>query len=122
MAIIRDGRPRRVTALIPDPGAPGARPSSTPDRSAPRSATVHPQLEGAVLADAPDGGVLVRAIEPRSPAAAAQLLRAGDRIEAVNRRRVPNLDKLHELARRGGPLVLTVRRGNAILLIPLRMP
>lgn len=122
VAIIRDGRPRRVTALIPDPDAPGARPSSTPDRSAPRSATVHPQLEGAVLADAPDGGVLVRAIEPRSPAAAAQLLRAGDRIEAVNRRRVPNLDKLHELARRGGPLVLTVRRGNAILLIPLRMP
>ncbi|MEZ5515813.1 MAG: DegQ family serine endoprotease [Steroidobacteraceae bacterium] len=121
VAVLRDGRPRRLTALIPDPDPPtatpgnGARPPTGTD-------AIHPQLDGALLVDAPEGGVLVRSIEPRSPAALAQLLRAGDRIEAANRQRVVNLAELRKIARGGGPLVLTVRRGNAMVLIPLRTP
>ena len=124
VAIIRDGRPRRVTALIPDPTPQQTTSDAGGANAAPTAGAgaIHPQLRGAVLADAAEGGVLVRSIEPRSPAALAQALRAGDRIEAVNRQRVPNLARLQALARGGGPLVLTVRRGNAIVLVPLRAP
>ena len=74
------------------------------------------------LADAADGtGVTVRSIEPRSAADLARL-RAGDRIEGANSKGVANLGELRDLAKRGGTLVLTVRRGNAIVLLPLRVP
>jgi S1-C subfamily serine protease len=71
--------------------------------------------------DAPDGGVTVRSIEPRSAADQARL-RAGDRIEGANGRNVANLDELRDVAKRGGTMVLTVRRGNAVVLLPLRVP
>ena len=122
VAVIRDGRPRRVTAIIPDPEPRTAAPVNGTGGAAAANAAIHPLLEGAVLVDAPDGGVLVRSIEPRSPAAQAQVLRSGDRIEAVNRQRVSNLQGLRALARGNSPLVLTVRRGNAIVLVPLRTP
>ncbi len=118
LGVIRDGKPRRVSAVIPDT----ANNSSAPVAAA-SSGAVHPQLDGAELIDAPDGGgVLVRSIDPRSPAAQAQLLRPGDRIEAANRSKVENMKQLREIARRGGPIVLTVRRGNAVVLVPLRAP
>ena len=81
---------------------------------------MHPGLEGASLVDASDGGVEIRAVEPRS--AAAQSFRKGDRIEGANRQTIANIKELREIARRGGALVLKVRRGNAMVLVPLRAP
>jgi len=91
------------------------------DRVAPPgdAGPIHPGLEGATLADA-DGGVEVRAVEPRS--AAASGLRKGDRIEGANRQTISSLKELRDVARRGGALVLKIRRGNAVVLVPLRAP
>ena len=60
------------------------------------------------------------AVEPRS--AASQLFRTGDRIEGANRQAIANLKELREVAKRSGALVLKIRRGNAVVLVPLRAP
>lgn len=121
VALIRDRKPMRVTAIITD--LPQTTASSGTKEGAPGSADtgpVHPGLEGATLSDATEGGVQVRAVEPRS--AASQWLRAGDRIEAVNRKNIANLKDLRAVAKSGGTLVLTIRRGNAVVFVPLRAP
>jgi serine protease Do/serine protease DegQ len=84
-------------------------------------ASIHPGLAGASLADAPNGGITVKSVEPRSAADQARL-RSGDRIEGVNSKNVANLNELREAAKRGGTMVLTVRRGNAVMMVPLRVP
>jgi S1-C subfamily serine protease len=63
------------------------------------------------------------AVEPRSAADQAKL-RIGDHIEAANNKAVASLAELRDIARRSGSgtLVLTIRRGNAVLLLPLRIP
>jgi serine protease Do/serine protease DegQ len=121
VALIRDRKPLHVTAVITElPATTGSTPGKT--GSGVDTSTIHPGLAGAALADAPNGsGVTVRSIEPRSAADLARL-RAGDRIEGANSKPVTNLADLRETARRGGTLVLTVRRGNAVVLLPLRVP
>jgi len=120
VALIRDRKPLHVTAVITElPASTTSNPGKGGKVTDP--AGIHPGLVGATLADAPNGGVTVRAIEPRSAADQARL-RTGDRIEGVNSRTVANLNELREVAKRGGTLVLTVRRGNAIVLLPLRVP
>jgi hypothetical protein len=47
-------------------------------------------------------------------------LRANDIITGVNRGNVTNLKQLRERAKGAATLVLEVRRGNTVLLIPLR--
>jgi Do/DeqQ family serine protease len=119
VALIRDRKALNVTAVIVDiPQTTGT--ADKKDAKAGDNGPVHPALAGATLADAPDGGVQIRAIEPRS--AASQYFRAGDRIEAANRVTITNLKELREVAGRGGALVLRVRRGNAVVLVPLRAP
>ena len=81
---------------------------------------MHPALAGVTLTDAPEGGVQVRAVDTQSRA--AQRLRAGDRIEGANNRGVANLKDLREIAKRGGALVLTVRRGHMVVFVPLPAP
>jgi S1-C subfamily serine protease len=59
-------------------------------------------------------GVLVRAVEPESPAASAELS-AGDLIVAANGRPVEQVDDLYQAldeASTSGPLDLTVVRGD----------
>jgi Do/DeqQ family serine protease len=125
VALIRDRKPLHVTAVITElPTTTSATPANP--RGGPGAATeatpVHPGLKGATLADAPDGnGVLVRAVEPRSAAEAAAI-RVGDRIEGANRQTVAGLKELRDVAKRGGTLVLTIRRGNQVMLLPLRAP
>ncbi|HEV8442783.1 MAG TPA: PDZ domain-containing protein, partial [Steroidobacteraceae bacterium] len=87
------------------------------------TSAIHPGLAGATLADSPGGGVQVKAIEARSAAEQAKL-RIGDHIEAANNKAVANLAELRDVAKHGGTgtLVLTIRRGNAVLLLPLRIP
>jgi serine protease Do/serine protease DegQ len=110
IGLVRDGKPLRVTAVIADTAAelPGG------------PAGIHKGFEGATLADASDaGGALVRSVEPGSAAAQAGL-RGDDVIVGANRGRVGNLRELRERAKGAAVLVLEVRRGNTILLIPLR--
>ena len=120
VAIIRDRKPQHIIAVINDLPQTSAGTAKTGSAPAGDSGVVHPGLEGATLSDAPDGGVFVRAVEPRS--AASQLFRTGDRIEGANRQAIANLKELREVAKRGGALVLKIRRGNAVVLVPLRAP
>ena len=121
VALIRDRKPLRVTAVITElPTTAAAAPARNGSGAAPDAGPVHPGLKGATLADAPEGGVVVRAVEPRSAAEAS--IRVGDRIEGANRQSIANLKELRDVARRGGTLVLTIRRGNAMVLVPLRAP
>jgi serine protease Do/serine protease DegQ len=110
IGLLRDGKPLRVTAVIADTNAEL---SGGP-------ASIHKSFEGAALADAPDaGGALVRSVEPGSAAAQAGL-RAEDVIVGANRGRVSSLHDLRERAKGAAVLVLEVRRGATVLLVPLR--
>ncbi len=123
VALIRDRKPLHVTAVIneiPTTAATTPNPRSG-SGAAPDSSAVHPGLKGATLADAPEGGVIVKAVEPRSAAEAAAI-RVGDRIEGANRQSIAGLKELRDVAKRGGALVLTIRRGNQLMLVPLRAP
>jgi S1-C subfamily serine protease len=115
VGIVREGKPRRLTAIISDTGD-----APTKEATPQESHAIHRGLDGASLADAPEGGgAMVRSIESGSTAAAAGL-RANDIIIGVNRGKVTNLQQLRERAKGASTLVLEVRRANTILLIPLR--
>jgi S1-C subfamily serine protease len=121
VALIRERKPLHVSAVITD--VPLAKTVETSKASTPGAGDtppLHPGLAGATLSDGANGGVEVRSVEPRS--AAAQWLRNGDRIESANSRNIGNLKDLRDVAKRGGALVLAVRRGNAVILVPLRAP
>jgi Do/DeqQ family serine protease len=124
VALIRDRKPLQVTAVITETPSPatarGTTPKSGSSEGAGDATPVHPALEGVTLAEAPGGGVTVKAIEPRSPA--GPRLRVGDRIESANSKPVAGLKDLREVAKRGGALVLTVRRGHALIFVPLPTP
>jgi serine protease Do/serine protease DegQ len=116
VGIIRDGKPRKVTAVIEDSGDPPA----AKETSSKESNVIHSGFDGASLADAPGGdGAVVRSVESGSTAA-QNGLRAGDVIVGVNRGKVSSLQQVREKAKGSGTLVLEVRRGNTILLVPLR--
>jgi serine protease Do/serine protease DegQ len=110
IGLLRDGKPLRVTAVIAD---------TSPELTG-GPASIHKSFEGAVLADAPDaGGALVRSVEPGSAAAQAGL-RAEDVIVGANRGRVNGVRDLRDRAKSAAVLVLEVRRGATVLLVPLR--
>jgi S1-C subfamily serine protease len=111
IGLLRDGKPMKVTAIIADTSATA---------QAGPAETIHKAFEGATLTDAPDGGgALVKNVEAGS-AAAQSGLRNNDVIVGANRGKVANLQQLKERAKNNTVLVLEVRRGNSILLIPLR--
>ena len=110
IGLMRDGKPIRVTAVIAD---------ATAELTG-GPVSIHKSFEGSELTDAPDaGGALVKSVEPGSAAALAGL-RAEDVIVGANRGRVSSLRELHERAKGTAVLVLEVRRGNTVILIPLR--
>jgi serine protease Do/serine protease DegQ len=110
IGLLRDGKPLRVTAVIAD---------TTPELTG-GPASIHKSFEGAALADAPDaGGAVVRSVEPGSAAAQAGL-RAEDVIVGANRGRVSSVRDLRDRAKGTAVLVLEVRRGATVLLVPLR--
>ena len=123
VALIRASKPLHVTAVITElPTTSTAVPTPKGSEPAPvnEADAMHPALAGVTLTDAPEGGVQVRAVDTQSRA--AQRLRAGDRIEGANNRGVANLKDLREIAKRGGALVLTVRRGHMVVFVPLPAP
>jgi len=110
VGLLRDGKPKRVTALLREP-------ASLADASA-----IHPALAGADLVDAPEGsggGVIIRGVQPDSPAAQAGL-RAEDRIVAVNRSRISNLAQLREVTKDTASMLVQLQRDNQTLILPLR--
>ena len=110
IGLVRDGKPLKVTAVIADTAA----------EATGGPATIHKAFDGATLEDVPDaGGALVRSVEPGSAAAQAGL-RADDIIVGANRGRVGSVRELRERAKTVVVLVLEVRRGNSVLLVPLR--
>ncbi len=109
ISLVRDGKPRRVTAMI------GER--DTVDEAT--AAGMHKGLEGADLADAQGGGVLVRTVANGSPAA-QRGLRSNDVIIAVGRNKVANLAEFQKATQGAQAFVVQLRRGSSILVIPIR--
>ena len=110
IGFLRDGKPRKVTALI----------AERSDAESANASEINQGLDGVALADAPDGGgVLVRSVADGSPAFQAGL-RPNDLIFGVGRTPVSNVKTFREAAKGARLLVLNVRRGAATFLIPIR--
>jgi len=110
LGLLRDGKPRKVTAMI----------SERAESDSGDGGGINRALEGADLADAnEDGGVIVKSVQDGSPAAQVGL-RSNDVIVAVGRTRVGNMKQFKEAVKGAKVVVLNVRRGSAVLLIPIR--
>jgi serine protease Do/serine protease DegQ len=124
IALLREGKPVKVSAVVTDPATNGAAAQPAPGAAgAAPAGALHRGLEGAQLEDQPDGGVAVRGITAGTPAAGAGL-RAGDVIIAANGARIARRTDLATAsaaaAARGGTLVLQVRRNGEITIVLLR--
>ena len=110
ISLLRDGKPRRVTAVVAERDAAAEA----------RANNTHSGLEGADLVDSANGGgVLIRSVAEGSPAA-QRGLRANDLIVGVGRVRVTNLEEFNRATSGTDAFVLQIRRGNAMLVIPIR--
>jgi serine protease Do/serine protease DegQ len=110
LGLLRDGKPRKVTALIADRG----------EAESASAAEINRGLDGAELADAPDGGgVVVNRVQEASAAAQAGI-RPNDVIVGVGRTPVTNMKSFREAVKGATVLVLKVRRGSDTLLLPVR--
>ncbi len=110
ISLLRDGKPRRVTAVLREV-------AQLADAT-----SIHPALTGADLVEAPEGsggGVIVRGVRPGSPAEQAGF-RADDRIVAVNRSRITSLAQLREVTKDQASMLIQLQRGNQALILPLR--
>ncbi|MBM0107660.1 Do family serine endopeptidase [Steroidobacter sp. S1-65] len=110
LGLIRDGKPRRVSAVI------GERDSANGEGAA----QIHPALEGAALTNAANNaGVLVENVADGSPAQLSGL-RANDIILAVGRVRVTGVDQLRQAVNGATAFALTIRRGNSTLVFTIQ--
>ena len=110
ITLLRDGKPRKVTAVVAERDAAAES----------KASGAHAGLEGAELADAANGGgVVIRSIAEGSPAA-QRGLRANDVIVGVGRTRITNLDEFNRATEGAAAFVLQIRRGSAVLVIPIR--
>ena len=110
IGLLRDGKPRTVTAIV----------AERTDVETANAVDINKGLEGADLADAPEGGgVLVKSLQDGSPAAQAGL-RPNDLIVGVGRTPVTNTKSFREAAKGASVLILNIRRGAAAMLIPIR--
>jgi Do/DeqQ family serine protease len=109
IGLLRDGKARKVNALI----------AERSEIETANAVDISKGLEGAELADAPDGGVLVKAVQEGSPAA-QNGLRANDLIVGLGRTPIANTKAFKEAAKNANVLVLNVRRGSVAQLIQIR--
>jgi len=109
IGLIREGKPRRVTAVI------GERDGTNGDSAA----EIHPALEGASLSNAENKqGVVVRSVAEGSPAAQSGL-RPNDVILGVGRTRVTTVDQLRAAVKDVNSFAITIQRGNSTLVFPI---
>ncbi len=116
LTILHEGKSRDVTAKITDSKGDGSQGSAA-----------NPHLKGATLSNIEEGtrlygrieGVLITAVEPGSPAAAAGL-HAGDVIVSANRHNVKSVDELNKVTHKSKTLLLNIRRGNGALFLYLQ--
>jgi len=108
LALLRDGKPRRVTAVVSERDAAAEA----------KAAGAHSGLEGADIVDGPNG-VLIRSVAEGSPAA-QRGLRSNDVILAVGRTRVASVAEFAKATEGQEAFVLQIRRGSAMLVIPIR--
>jgi Do/DeqQ family serine protease len=110
LGLLRDGKPRKVTALV----------AERSELETAGAADLNRGLDGAELADAPDGsGVVVNKVQEASAAAQAGI-RANDVIVGVGRTPVTDMKSFREAVKGASVLVLKVRRGSDTLLLPVR--
>jgi serine protease Do/serine protease DegQ len=109
IGLIREGKPRRVTAVIGDRN----------DATAEGAAEIHPALAGAALDNAENnGGVQIRSVAENSPAA-RNGLRPNDIIIGVGRMRIANLEQLRAAIKNANAFAVTIRRGSSTLVFPI---
>jgi S1-C subfamily serine protease len=110
LGVLRDGKPRKVTALI----------AERAEVESASAADLYRGLDGAELGDAPDGGgVLVNRVQEASAASQAGI-RANDVIVGVGRTAVSDLKTFRDAVKGASVLVLKIRRGGDTLLLPVR--
>jgi len=110
LGLLRDGKPRKVTALIAERG----------DIESASAAEINRGLDGAELAEAPEGGGVVVNKVLEASAAAQSGLRANDVIVGVGRTPITNMKAFREAVKGATVLLLKVRRGSDTLLLPVR--
>jgi serine protease Do/serine protease DegQ len=109
IGLLREGKPRRVTAVIAE------RDGTNGDGSA----EIHPALEGASLSNADNNkGVVVRTVAENSPAA-QNGLRPNDVILGVGRIRITSVDQLRAAVKDVNSFAITIQRGNSTLVFPI---
>ena len=109
IGLIRESKPRRVTAVI------GERTGGDADAAA----EIHPALEGAALSNADNGGgVLVQTIAPGSPAAQSGL-RPNDVILMIDRTPIKNIEQLRAALKNVNSFAVTIQRGRSRLVFPV---
>jgi S1-C subfamily serine protease len=110
IGVLRDGKQLKLSATV----------AERSDAETANAADIAPGLEGAELTDAPaGGGVLVRSVQDGSPASQAGI-KANDLIVGVGRTPISNTKSFREAAKGANVLLLNVRRGSAVFLIPIR--
>ncbi len=109
IGLLREGKPRRVTAMI------GERTGTDADAAA----QIHAAFEGATFMNADgSGGVLVQTVAAGSPAAQSGL-RANDVILAIGRERIANVDQLRAAVKGANSFAITIQRGRSRLVFPV---
>ena len=107
IGVLRDGKPRKVTASI------GARGESA------QAGGLHPGLTGAEFSDANGEGALVTAVTDNSNAA-NNGLRRNDLIIGIGRLRVTSVKQLREAVKGSNSFLMTIQRGNRQLVAVIR--
>jgi serine protease Do/serine protease DegQ len=116
LGLIREGKVMRLSATVGE-GESAPQPSGGGTNNLRNAMDVHPGFEGSELGDVQNaGGVSVKSVAPRSPAA-LRGLRANDVIMAVGRTRVTNLAQLRTLTKDANSFALQIRRGTATVVI-----
>jgi len=110
LGVIRDGKEKRLTAML-----------KPAENKLANASNLHSGLEGAALVSADNNqGVLISKVAPRSIAAVSGL-EEGDIIIGVNKDKVKNLVQLRELlTAEKATLALNIKRGDQHLFLVLR--
>ncbi len=117
VGLIREGKETSVTATLGASTAASAKAEPEPEKNV----GLDEVFEGAEIVDAPSStpGLLVRRVDPGSPAA-DRGLRPGDIITKINRMRVRNMADAKPLLRDARSIIIEVQRGGRSQLILMR--